>query len=785
MVMTLPSQEDLRAALPDTTTSFRLPGLTGSLTIYRDAYGIAHVRAQNPHDAFFGQGFATAQDRFWHMDSDRRRAYGRWAACVGEAGIAQDMMMRRLDIGATVQGDYAALNTATRAMLDAYTAGINAFLQTTPTLPVEYSLLVGKEQAASLVEPWQPWDCLAVFKVRHILMGVFEGKLWRTRLVQALGAAKAARLLQGYQPGHLVIVPPGAVYDGAVLDGIDELSRHLDALEWLREDAEAGSNNWVLGGNRTLSGKPLLAGDPHRGLDTPNVYYQNHLACPEFDVIGMSFPGCPGFPHFGHNAYVAWGVTHAGADYQDLYIERFRQNGQELQYAFQDTWRAAEVRHEVIQVRGGQERILEVTVTHHGPIIAGKPEQGHGLALRYTATAEANLGFQCLLPMLTATSVDSLDEAMRDWVDPCNNFLSADVHGNIAYLHRGKVPLRPLANAWLPVPGWTGEYEWQGMIPFEQLTRSRNPHNDFIVTANHRIVGKDYPYYIALDFAPEYRARRIVERLKPMRNATVAGMATVHAERMSIPAQVYLCLLTKLTPLDAWSAQAQEHLRHWNGSMERDAVAPTIYSAFRQHLHRTIFEPLVGKALFREMCSATGRGAPAHLRQLAAQLVTMAATGDTAWLPAGTDWLSLTAHALHQGVAELRQRLGDDMTTWAWGMLHHTRPHHPLASLFPELSPLLDPPGVALGGDGDTPQAASYSPADPFVMSSMSVARYAFDLADWNNCRWVTPLGVSGHPGSPHYADQAPLWGELDLIPMLYDWPEIAAQARSQQHLQP
>jgi penicillin amidase len=775
---------DVQAALPDVSNMLHLEGLDDTIAIYRDGYGIPHVKAQTSHDAFFGQGFVTAQDRLWHMDYDRHLAYGRWAEFAGATAVASDTMMRRFRIDATVQQDYQAVNTATKTMLDAYTAGVNAFLATTETLPIEYRLVAGSEDVWSLVESWQPWDCLAVFKVRHILMGVFEGKLWRARLVHTLGAEKAASLLRGYQPGHLIIVPPGVEYDGPVLDGLHELQEHLEALDWLQDDPQAGSNNWAVAGSRTASGKPLLAGDPHRALDTPNVYYQNHIACPEFDVIGLSFPGCPGFPHFGHNGHVAWCVTHAGADYQDLYVERFRTDGF-MQYEFKGAWQRAEVHHEVIQVRDGQPVELDVTVTHHGPIIAGDPAKGHGIAFKYTATAAPNVGFQCLLPMLQATSVKDMDEAMREWVDPCNNLLCADVHGNIAYLHRGQVPQRPMANAWLPVPGWTGEYEWQGHIPFAEWARVRNPDTGYIVTANNRIAGKDYPYYIALDFAPEYRARRIMERLAPMRNATVADMAAVHAERVSIPAQTYVHLLSQVQLLDTWAARAQDRLHNWNGAMEQNAVAPTIYSAFRLRLHRMIIEHLVGPALAQEMFTSTGRGAPSHLRQLTSQLVTMAAHNDTTWLPVGMDWTTLATQALVAGIADLRRRLGDDMATWQWGLVHHTQPRHPLSAIFPDVAALLDPPAVPLGGDGDTPQAAGYAPAAPYVMTTTSVARYVFDTADWHNSRWIVPLGVSGHSGSPHYADQAPIWGEIDLIPMLYDWQDIIADAESAQQLEP
>ena len=769
--------ERLAAALPDVTSDRRLAGLDGPVRVFRDRYGIPHVRARSALDAFFGQGFVTAQDRLWHMDHDRLRAYGRWAEMAGPSALDQDKMMRRFQIGASVKGDYDAVNAETRQMLDAYVGGVNAFIDTSVSLPIEYDL-VGCRPAR-----WEPWDCLAVFKVRHIMMGVFEGKLWRARLANALGAKKAAELIRGYQPGHLMIVPPGVDYRGAALNGLAELEAGLESIAWLRDDPEAGSNSWVLAGSRTASGKPLLAGDPHRGLDTPNVYYQNHIECPEFDVIGLSFPGCPGFPHFGHNANVAWCVTHAGADYQDLFLERFRVDG-EVRYEFRGDWLPAEVRREIIEVRGEDAVEMDVAVTRHGPIIAGDPAKGNAVSFSYTATAEPNLGFESLTRMMRATSADELDESMRTWVDPCNNFLFADAEGNIGYLNRGRVPIRAMANAWLPVPGWTSEHEWQGSIPFEELTRSRNPETGYIVTANNRIVGDDYPYYIALDFAPEHRARRIKELLDRIDAATVEDMGSVHAERVSMPARVYVELLKNVETADEVTARARGELAAWDGSMERDSVAPTIYSAFRARLHEAILSHHLGP-LADEVSIATGRGAPSYLRQLASLLVTMAGRGDASLLPPGSSWSSTVATALAEGVSDLRERLGDDVDAWQWGKVHYTRPRHTLSASFPELASVLNPPSVPMGGDGDTPQAGSYSPADPFVMTSMSVARYVFDTADWDNSAWISPLGASGHPGSPHYSDQTAIWAEVDLVPMLYGWDRIDSEAETRQTLRP
>ena len=769
------SVQDMKAALPDTSSALNLDGLDGTVTVYRDGLGIPHVKASTSHDAFFGQGFATSQDRLWQMEYDRRRAYGRWAEYVGPEGLEQDAMMRRFRLRSSALRDYEALDAGAKAMVDAFAEGVNAFIGSTRSLPVEYAIV------GSSPERWEPWDCLAVFKVRHCMMGLFETKLWRARLVNALGAEHAASIVPGQQ-GRLLMAPAG----------VEDTTRLAteDALEHLRAGAaavaqmgmaEAGSNNWAVAGSRTASGKPLLAGDPHRPLDVPNVYYQNHISCPEFDAIGLSFPGVPGFPHFGHNAHVAWCVTHAQADYQDLYVERFEPGCGE-RYEYRGEWLDAEIEEEVIEVRGVEPVRITVTLTLHGPVIAGDPASGTALTLKYTGTDGPNPTFQCVLAMLGASSVDEINEAMREWVDPSNNFVTADVHGSIAYLNRGRLPVRPMANAWLPVPGWDGLHEWEGFVPFEELVRARDPETGYIVTANNQIASADYPHYISLQFGADHRARRITTRLEEIRGATVRDMAAVHGEIVSIPAMRYRNLLAGVDARDETGREAKRLLQGWDGSMRRDDVAPTIYSVFRLEIEKPVLVDLLGP-LADEALNAAGRGAPFHVGQVRAQLATMAAEGDTSYLPDGSDWQSLAADAFSRAVAYLKERLGPDVSAWTWGRVHYTQPRHTLSTAFPELAGKLDPPSVPMSGDGDTPQSGSYSPGDPFTMTGMSAARYVFDLSDWDKSAWITPLGSSGHPASPHYADQVAAWSDVEVAPMPYSWDRIADEAESAQLL--
>jgi penicillin amidase len=745
--------------------------------IYRDRLGIPHLRSQSVQDAFFAQGFVHAQDRLWQMDFDRHRAYGRAAAYLGARAVPQDALLRRLRLEASARADYEVVNSETRAMLEAYAAGVNAFLQATARLPIEYQLL------ATTPEPWQPWDAWAVFKVRHVFTGgVWQAKLWRARLLRHLGPELTAKLYADDASGQPLIIPPGMDYGGPALHGLEAL-RAGEALVSVLQELDGGSNSWLLAGQQTASGAPLLAGDPHRALDTPNVFYQNHLACPAFDAVGLSFPGVPGLPHFGHNRAVAWCVTTAMADYQDLYIERFHPGTPQL-YEFKGQWRQVQHQREVIQVRNGQPVEIDVSVTHHGSVIVGDPAQGYAITLRYTALAEPNPSFNALLPMLRATSADDFEEALRPWVDPCNNILFADVHGQIGYRTRGQVPVRSRANAWLPVPGWTGDHEWQGVIPFEAMPRLRNPEAGFIVTANNRIVDDTYPHYLALHYEPGFRARRIRDRLLLLTQASETDMAAIHADRVSLPARAFVAMLARVPPADPPSTQAMAFLQQWDGTMAPDSAAATIYAVCREQLLRLVMEPLLG-SLAREALSGGLYGTLMPLGQLRERLLTMMQVDDRTLLPAGEPWVSLLASALSRTVAWLRRELGDEPQRWHWARLHRTTPRHPLVAVFPELAEWLNPPSVSTGGDGDTVQAASLSASGGYTVGSTSVVRFVFDLSDWQRSAWVVPLGASGHPGSPHFADQSATWAAVQLYPMLYDWEQIGIEAETTQRLEP
>ncbi len=772
------TESDLKAALPDVTSPMRLGGLEKSVEVYRDRWGIPHIRAEKEGDLFFAQGFVTAQDRLWHMDFDRHRALGRWAEFAGPGGMDQDRLLRAAGMGRTALLDYEAAGKEAKGMVDAYTAGVNAFLDSTQTLPIEYTIL------GETPERWENWHCLAVYKMRNTLLGTFEPKLFRTRLIKAAGPEKVAGLIRGYPSGHLLTVPPGEGYAGPALDGLEALSKAAEDANWLNE-GDAGSNAWAISGRLTRSGLPLVAGDSHRALDTPNVYYQVHLSCPGFTVIGSSVPGMPGALHFCHNEHVAWGMTYGSADTQDLFVEKFREGPGGREYAFKGEWEPAEVFSETIRVRGGKPVEVEVTVTHHGPVVAGEPASGWGVAISDPGLLEGTLWVDAARDAMWSRSVEELHDAFGKWTDRVNNYAVADVHGTFGYLHEGKIPIRTASNGWRAVPGWTGDYEWQGYIPHNELPKAINPEAGYAVTCNQRVAGHDYPYYVGLYFSPEFRARRVQTRILELEpgTATVEDMARIHAERVSNPARVLTEALVGVTPLDGDSKEALDLLRAWDGRMDRELAQPTIYAQTKAHVTRFIAGHLVGD-LAGEALSGTA-GGEAHVRLVALEITLDLERNDSSVLPPGHDWPGVLASALKDAVAALKERLGDDMSAWQWGRLHRTAPQHPLSGVFPEVAVLLDPPGAPIHGDGDTPLAGGYALNRPFIATGLSVNRYIHDPSDWTNSRWIVPLGASGHPGSPHYADQAEMWSNVEYIPQLWDWEQIASEAESVQRLEP
>ncbi|MBV1796662.1 penicillin acylase family protein [Siccirubricoccus sp. G192] len=761
--------EALRAALPPLSGSLHVPGLAAAVTIHRDAWGIPHIRAQGSGDAWFALGFVHAQDRLFQMDLTRRRATGRAAEYLGPTAVEQDALARRLGVEAASRRDAAAASPEAQAMLRAYAAGVNAFLVSGAPLPIEYRLL------EAVPEPWEGWHSIAVMRRLGLLMGSVWFKLWRAAALPVVGPEQVAKLRYDDGGGDLLILPPGAEAERWTAS-LAELGPAIAALlEGAAPDAAGGgSNNWVIGPALTGSGRPLLAGDPHRVFEIPNMYAQHHLACEDFDAIGLTVPGVPGFPHFGHNGKVAWCVTHAFMDLFDLFVERFDSTA--ARYEFRGEWRPVARRRESIAIRGAAPREIEIIETHHGPVIAGDPAAGTALTLRTVQTAETDHSFDCLPRMLRAATVPELYESTRGWGLIDHNLVAADTRGGIGHLVRATLPRRPRANGWLPVPGWTGEHEWQGWIPWEEMPRVIDPPGGVIVTANNRVTSDDRADYLCTDCHPPYRARRIAALIAAGASRRPEAAAAVHADTLSPNALLLRERLAALPePADPAAAALRRRLLDWDGRMAAAASAPADYIALRRALTAILAERNGLGALAGHPLLSVAPGV-APQTQLWWCLPKLLRDGDTALL-SGWDWNRALEAALLRAAAQ--------PTEASWGEAHRPRLAHPLSALFPDQAALLDPPALPVGGDGDTVLATGLLPASGPAATYGALARYAFDVGHWDASLWSVFHGVSGQPGSPHYADQNPTWSECRMVPMRYDWRVIAAEAALTQTLEP
>jgi penicillin amidase len=775
------TDSDLQNALPDLESDQKLAGIVSGAIIHRDQWGIPHITADNEADLFFAQGFATAQDRLFQMDYDRLRCLGRSSEHLGERGLAQDRLMRRRSLHTVSKHDLEVCSPDARAMIAAYTAGVNAFIESDVPLPVEYKL-TGTKPAK-----WEDWHCILVYKVRNTAEGSFQAKLWLAKLAAEIGPERTAAISPGSQPGALMTVPPGAEYSGPALNAIEELTNVVNATESLRE-TDGGSNGWAISGDRTESGLPLVAGDSHRGLEVPNVYYQVHLKGPGFQTLGHSIPGVPMAMHFAHNDHVGWGMTHGGADTQDLFVEQLRRNGSKVEYLYKDEWIEAVRSVEKISVRGGGSEEIEIVETHHGPIISGSVDSGWGVAISDPGSRGGTKWVDAAYGAMKSQSADELEKAFDTWTDRVNNYPYADVHGNFGYLFKGRVPSRGQENGWGPVPGWTGEHEWNGFIPNPDLPRSKNPDTGWVVTCNQRVVGEDYEHYLTHLYGTDYRARRIRERIDQLggSKATVADMSSIHADTVSIPAIALSSAIGALDGLDGKYEKAAGYLREWDHDLKEGSVGAAIYAASSRELSKQLAIAAFGSLADGVTGVPGDTGAEDQLRrQLKPDFIRRLGDGSLAKAPYGFATDKLVENAFKAGVDYLVGRFGDDVSKWRWGDLHKTGHVHPLAGAFPEVADRLNPPKVEASGDGDVPFASGSPTPAEFAIKTGPINRYIHDPSNWSNGRWIVPLGSSGHPASPHFADQQNMWAKVETIPQLWDWDEIASGAETTQQLQP
>jgi penicillin G amidase len=741
------------ASLPRVEGTIRVAGLAAPVTIVRDRHAIPHIEAESFLDATFAQGFLHAQDRLWQMEFQRRLGAGRLSEVVGPATLSFDRFMRMLGLYRLAEASLAHLEPETMAWLEAYAAGVNAQLATRiGPLPPEFLLLRHFQ-----VEPWTPADSVVWVKLMALdLSANWRHELLRAQLAQRLPPEQVAEFWPDYPeeaPVSLAALARGLPADA------------LAAVLPPAPPAPPASNAWVVDGSRTATGAPILANDPHLGMQAPGTWYLTHLRAPEAELVGTTLPGVPGII-LGHNGHLAWGFTTTGGDVQDLFIERLDPQDPG-RYLTPEGSAPFAVRDEVIAVRGSEPVTLSVRQTRHGPVISDllpgeagvlrDPDQV--LALAWTALVEDDLSIQALRRMLFATDAASFVDALREVTAPQQNVLFATTAGQIGMAVPGRVPIRRRGDGRWPVPGWSGEHDWIGWIPFEELPHVVDPPDGVLLNANNKVVPDDYPHLIALDWEAVDRAVRIDELIAG-EGHDLERSAAMQADILSPMARDLLPYLLALEPADARQTAALERLRAWDLVMRSEAPEPLIFSAWFRELSRLIYADELGD-LF------------AGLRRARPEFVRFVLREGEVWCndvttPETESCEQQIERAFALALADLEQRFGADMAAWRWGEAHPAYMAHAVFQDVPALSWLFNI-SIPTGGDPTTLDVGHYrvhARERPFANVHAASYRGLFDLADLDRSRWINATGQSGHPLSPHYRDLARLWQRGDLVAM-------------------
>ena len=765
-------------ALPTYDGSESVAGLDAPVEIVRDAHAIPHIYAQSRRDGAFAMGYVHAQDRLWQLEMQRRIGAARLAEVVGEPGLATDKFLRTLGLYRVAERNFERLSPEAQAIYRAYAAGVNAYLETSSEiLPPEF-LLLGHEP-----EPWRPADSVVWLKIMAWDLGDnFEDELLRARLAGKLDLEQ----LRDLWAQHPDDPPPGP---HAAAPGFDPSGIDFGALAAaLPGDGVSGfgSNGWVVSGDHTQSGKPLLANDPHLRLEVPSVWYLAHISTPEFEIVGATLPGLP-FPLLGRTPNLAWGFTNTGPDVQDLFIERLDPDDP-TRYLTPEGSVPFEVRSETIVVSGEEPVELVVRETRHGPVVSGVIEEseqfleaGHVLAFAWTALADDDLSAQALVNATAATDWQSFVEALRDLAVPQQTVIFADAEGNIGYVAPGRVPIRASGQGHMPAPGWTGEHDWVDSVPFEALPGDYNPASGRIVTANNRMVDADYPYYLTDDWTAPYRANRIGALLDAQPKHDVASFAAIQQDLVSLAAERLLPVLLELAePRGIAGRDALNLLIQWDYRMGREGAAPLIYMAWLRELMHVLFADELGD-VFEDYWKI--RAEPIHRalgeRQGWCDDVSTAGEQETCG--------EAVTRALEVSLEYLAVTYGHDMADWHWGEAHAVHMKSRILGEVPAVGSWFEI-DMASGGEKETVKAGGFDVADPerpFAQNHGAGYRAVYDLAEPERSVFIMSTGQSGNPLSSHYADYAEAWRDGDYLPMLTDRAAVEEDALGTLVLEP
>lgn len=744
-----------RTGLAPLEGTLELSGLREPVEVLRDRWGIPYISAASLGDLWFAQGFVTATERLFQIDLALRAANGRLSELFADLTLPQDRFARTVGFGRLGASEAGRWSEASRAMYGRFIEGVYAWVATMAAPPFEYALLAAQPEIPEDPGEWAAAFALAAWG----LSGNWDSELLRVHLAERLGPEAVADLLP-----PLASDPPHVAAGGLA-------GRLLDAIPRTKG---RGSNNWVVAGSRTASGRPLLANDPHLLVQQPGAWFELHLRAPGYEARGVAFPFAPGVL-VGSTSHHAWGITNVTGDVQDLYEERLNEEGTAAE--FDGAWEPLVVHREEIRVRGGDPVVVAVRETRHGPLLELTPvglvdvdwvPLERAYALRWTAS-DGLIEPSMLVEIANAEDFEAFRESLRGIACPGQNVVYADVDGTIGYQLTGLYPVRQAGDGTVPVPGWTSEHEWDGFVPFDRLPWSKDPERGYLVTANNRTHDESYPHLISRDFHTPHRARRIADLLESEQALTAEHMAKIQMDTVSLPARALLPRLTALDARDDEEGWALGLLRSWDGAERAGSGAAAVYNAWLRSIARTLLRADDDPTTFDRY----------HAWRepfVCAALPSLLESDVPEWAGITESWDEVLHRSLAGALAMLAERLGADRSGWRWGALHRVRFAHVLARM-PALATVLIAAEHELGGDEQTILQAGFDAREGFEPAVVPSWRTVVDLADVDRSMAVLPTGQSGNPASPHWNDQAPLWieGSLRPAPVTREAVEAAA----------
>jgi penicillin G amidase len=755
-------------AMPDYSGTASLPGLSGEARVYRDAYGVPHIFALTTNDGARALGYLHASERLFQMETERRAGQGRLSEILGPDLLRIDKFIRTLGFYRLAESSFAALSPEAQATVEAYTDGVNAFLTShRGRLPPEF-LILGDDP-----EPWRPADTMVQGRLLSLqLSHNYELELDRAELATKLPLDQARLLFPMPPAGSPITTLP--ITNSTHAEGPSPLDQ-LGALEPFEHGA---SNEWTIAGSRTVTGKPILANDPHLGIEAPIVWYLARIVTPDGWVKGATIPGAPVFV-LGQNDHIAWGVTNTGSDVQDFFVETVDPSDPN-RYVRSDGPNAFETREETIHVKGAADVVIKVRATSHGPIlsdvdsrIASLAGPGKVMALAFSGLGDRDRTTESFLRVNRAKDWSEFRDALKLWQTPEENLVFADSAGDIGFISPGLLPIRKSGDGLAPTDGASGATDWVGYAPFEKMPQILNPPTGFIFNANNAIVPPDNDPYLGQDWEEPYRARRMQEFFDTIDKHSLDTSAAMQADLVSLAAKDLLPIVGLATPSSARAKQALDMLAKWDGAADKARPEPLIFDAWMREMRLILINEKTGLPLKEK-------------GPYAASALTSLVKDHPQWCDGikgpDPDCHAAISRALDQALDKLVQRDGADIAKWRWGDEHVSQLTNPFYKHLPVFDRLSDL-SVASSGDFyalDRGGAFDPPPDHPFARNHAAGYRGIYDLGDPDRSRFVIATGESGHIFSRHYGDLVPLWNDVKAITLAGSEEDLKRQGASE-----